>query len=110
MTLEETVKHSREEVESTSDTLMYTPTPKGKAPAAQLTPGSSTASAVTPDSKCDYIVYTVKDRVTTEVVAVLIETKTTQHPKFIHAVAQVTSLVPLALVPSYGYSALNIFV
>ena len=78
MTLEETVKHSREEVESTSDTLMYTPTPKGKgkAPAAQLTPGHSAASAVTPDSKCDYIVYTVKDRVTKEVVAVLIETKT----------------------------------
>ena len=100
MTLEETVKHSREEVESTSDTLMSTPRGKGKAPTAQLTP----------DSKCDYIVYTVKDRVSAEVVAVLIETKTTQHPKFIHAVAQETSLVPLALVPSYGYSALNIFV
>ena len=39
--------------------------------------------------------YIVSDKVAKEVVAVLIETKTTQHPKFSHAVAQVTSLVPL---------------
>ena len=92
MILEETVKHSREEAKPTSDALLYTQK-KGKAPAPQLSPGRSTASAVTPDSKCDYIVYTVRERVTMEVVAVLIETKTTQHPKFSHAVAQVTSLV-----------------
>ena len=62
------------------------------------TPGHSTAEAVTPDSRCDYIVYTVRNN--SEVVAVLIETKTTQHPKFKHAVAQVTSLVPLPAVLS----------
>ena len=45
---------------------------------------------VTPDSRCDYIVYTLRDQAH-DVVAVLIET-TTQHPKFKHAVAQVTSL------------------
>ena len=61
------------------------------------TPGHSTAEAVTPDSK---YVYTVRKDSNDEVVAVLIETKTTQHPKFKHAVAQVTSLVPLPAVLS----------
>ena len=88
MKLEETVKHSRQEAESTSVVLDTQDDPPPS-------PGHSTATAVTPDSKCDYIVYTVRDKIGNEVVAVLIETNTTQHPKFKHAVAQVTSLVPL---------------
>ena len=74
----------------------------GRAPPPPIpaTPGRSTAEAVTPDSKCDYIVYTVRKESHDEVVAVLIEIKNTQHPKFKHAVAQVTSLVPLPAVLS----------
>jgi hypothetical protein len=78
--LEETVKHTRKE--------------------ADVEPLTPPAEAVTPDSRCDYIVYTVRKESSDEVVAVLIETKTTQHPKFKHAVAQVTSLVPLPAVLS----------
>ena len=89
MKLEETVKHhSRAEAQST---LPSTPM-RMKGVSQPLTPGHSTARAVTPDSRCDYIVYTLREQVINEVVAVLIETKTTQHPKFRHAVAQVTSL------------------
>ena len=79
--------HSRAEAEATSEsTLLSTPTKAGKAPPP--------ARAVT-TGYCDYIVYRVRARVAKEVVAVLLETNTTEHPKFTHAVAQVTSLVPL---------------
>ena len=82
MKLEETVKHhSRAEAQST---LPSTPM-RMKGMSQPLTPGHSTARAVTPDSRCDYIVYTLREQVINEVVA-------TQHPKFRHAVAQVTSL------------------
>jgi len=75
--LEETVKESRRgEAEGVAD---------------QGTSSDTTAQAVTADSKCDYIVYTMRDHVN-EVVAVLIEMKTTRHSKFKHAIAQVTSL------------------
>lgn len=73
MRLEETVRDSRSEEESATP---------------PQTPRTSTALAVAPDSKCDYIVYTLRDD-QSEVVAVLIETKTTKHPRFRHAIAQV---------------------
>jgi hypothetical protein len=114
--LEETVKHSRKEaevdpltpatvkleetVEAEVERTTPPPVAEQETHTTQPTPGRSTAEAVTPDSRCDYIVYTVRKESSDEVVAVLIETKTTQHPKFKHAVAQVTSLVPLPAVLS----------
>ena len=82
MRLEETVRDSRSEEESA------TPPQTPQRPQEPQTPGTSTALAVAPDSKCDYIVYTLRDD-KSEVVAVLIGTKTTKHPRFRHAIAQV---------------------
>ena len=84
MRLEESVKDSRSEEESAAKTPPQTP----QRPQKRRTPRTSTALAVTPDSKCDYIVYTLRDD-QSAVVAVLIETKTTKHPRFRHAIAQV---------------------
>ena len=87
--MEETVKGSRrtEEEEGTA--------PQSPPTNVSNTPGRTTAQAVTPQSKCDYSVYTMRNNSSfNEVVAVLIEAKTTQHPRFKHTIAQVTSLVP----------------
>ena len=51
--------------------------------------GRTTAEAVSIDSRCNYIVYTMRDH-GHNVVAVLIETKMIHH--FLHAIAQVTSV------------------
>jgi len=52
------------------------------------TPGHIVAEAVSAESRCDYIVYTMRDY-RGDVVAVLIETKMTHHSKFQHVIAQV---------------------
>ena len=52
------------------------------------TPGRSTADSISRGSQSDYTCYTVRTT-DDEIVAVLIETKTTKHPKFKQAVAQV---------------------
>ena len=91
MKLEEAVKDSRRGDEAdtgTSSDILSTPTAEDR---LACTPGKATAQAVSADSKCDYIVYTMRDHAN-EVVAVLIEMKTIRHPKFKHAIAQVTSL------------------
>ena len=51
---------------------------------------SKSPKTITNESKCDYIIYTIRNPFTEEVVAVLIQTKTTLHRKFKHAVAQVS--------------------
>jgi len=90
--LEEAVRDSIAEsgVQSGTSTARRSPSPSA-APAASGTPGHVTARAVSADSRCDYIVYTMRDH-WDDVVAVLIETKMTHHSKFHHAIAQVTSV------------------
>ena len=89
MKLEEAVKESRSgdvaDTGTSPDTLS-TPSKVKEHPVEW-----ATAQAVSADSKCDYIVYTMRDQ-KNEVVAVLIEKKTTHHPWFKHAIAEVTSL------------------
>ncbi len=62
------------------------PSSPGAGPSQQITPGRFAESAVSDDSRCDYTIYTVR---TKEVVSGLSETKTTKHPLFKHAIAQV---------------------
>ena len=47
----------------------------GQAVAPQ-TPGGKTSAYITDESKCDYIFYTVREEISNKVIAVLIETKT----------------------------------
>jgi len=92
--LEEAIRDSRagDGVQSgTSDTDRTSPQPTGGTLPATSTPGRTTAEAVSTDSRCDYIVYIMRDH-NDDVVAVLIETKMTHHSKCIHAIAQVTSV------------------
>ena len=96
--MEETVKESMRDqiVASNLQTETSSTTPKrqtrASGPSDPKTPGTSTRDSITDDSKCDYIIYTVRDA-DSHVVAVLIEAKTTMHINFKHCVAQVISLV-----------------
>ena len=93
MRLEEAVRDSRkgDEVQSdTADTSRNSPPPSQIRPSSS-TPGHIVAEAVSAESRCDYIVYTIRDS-RGYVVAVLIETKMTHHSKFQHVIAQVTSV------------------
>jgi len=60
-------------------------------PSISGTPGHIIAEAVSAESRCDYIIYIMRNY-RGDVVAVLIETKMTHHSKFQHAIAQVTSV------------------
>ena len=59
-------------------------------------PGTATMEAVTDESRCDYIIYTLRDKPSNDVTAVLIEAKTTSHSAFKHCVAQVMWVVSAA--------------
>ena len=75
-----------------------TTTPAGQVPTFK-SPGSSAVSSVTDDSKCDYVVYTLKGDKQGGIVVVLMEAKTTSHTSFTDAVAQVTSNTLPVLLP-----------
>ena len=81
MNLEERVKHSREDECSGPADGRVTP----------LRRNTQRFAFEAPESRSDYSVYTLRPWLSgsKEVVAVLIETKTSQHPKFIHGRAQV---------------------
>ena len=68
-TLEESVKDSRERERAEADSTPSLRCLRSHPLAPPLTPGQSTAQAVTPHSKCDYTICTVRDRVPGKVVA-----------------------------------------
>ena len=86
MKLKESVRRAAEK-----DHSLGHDTPPPSQPLAAATPGRSTASAISQESKVDYIIYTLREKETNEVVAVLIETKTMFHPRLKHTIAQVRS-------------------
>ena len=95
MHLEETVKESLEDIDGTSTSTPSTPcqATRSQSKTMQQTPGTSTNTAITDESRCDYIVYTIRNSLN-EVIAVLVETKMRSHKNFQHAVAQVSLHFP----------------
>lgn len=100
MKLEETVKQSKggDTVPSNKPGPSGLRTPiqtRSKGPPI-VSPGTATMEAVTDESRCDYIIYTLRETPSEDVTAVLIETKTTSHSAFKHCVAQVMWVVSAA--------------
>ena len=86
------VKESKKEHQPASTEVPVTLPPNAKKrKLEEATPGTATERAITDDSKADYMIYTIRSSETSDVVAVLIEAKTTHHARFKHALAQVSS-------------------
>ena len=88
MKVEETVKQSDNEDDSARGKTMEGS--DNEVEDDDNSAGGDGEASITDESECDYIIYTVRDPSSQEVVAVFIQTKTTLHPNFKHAVAQVS--------------------
>ena len=105
MKLEETVKQSKggDTVPSNEAGPSGIRTPiqtRSRGALAIASPGTATMEAVTDESRCDYIIYTLREKPSNYVTAILIEAKTTSHSAFKHCVAQVMWVVSAA--PALG--------